>query len=191
MAYLENINPSKKILTKRDYQFIASSSYTANYFKEKVTNEFRKISEIVEWEFINELNQIETQKVTRITNHFGRVLNNSSNYLVRGLKQIKDFFTTDEHKEIAYECQKNFFKSILFYGLDIEKVMCLDCLIKFVRISSIRDDLVREVNLIEKLKNDAVFLENECSREANNQNEFSSVNGRLLKGIKEFLNKIN
>ena len=191
MAYLENINPSKRILTKRDYQFIASSSYTANYFKEKVTNEFRKISEIVEWEFINELNQIETQKVTRITNHFGRVLNNSSNYLVRGLKQIKDTYTTDEHKEIAYECQKNFFKSILFYGLDIEKVMCLDCLIKFVRISSIRDDLVSEVNLIEQLKNDAVILENECSREANNQNEFSSVNGRLLKGVKEFLNKIN
>ncbi len=62
LAYLENVGPStiERILTKRDYQFIASSSYTANYFKEKVTDEFRKISEIVEWEFINELNQIET-----------------------------------------------------------------------------------------------------------------------------------
>ena len=191
LAYLDKLSlykSNQKILSIEDYRFIALSAYTAVYFKE-ITDEFKKISEIVEWEFINEFNQKEEQKVTRITNHFGRILNNSSNYFVRSIRHINDIFTTDETKVIAYEAHKYFFKSIIFYGLNIERILCLACLLKFIHIGSIREDLFGDVSLIEYLK----MLENQIKKdtlqETKNQNGDLLLNKRLLNGIKEFLNK--
>ena len=98
LAYLEKViwfisKSNESILTLKDFQFIVFGSFASNYFKQ-VTDEFRNISDIVECEFINEFDQLETQKITRITNHFGRILNNSSHYLVRSLREINDMFTS-------------------------------------------------------------------------------------------------
>ena len=80
-------------------------------------------------------------------------------------------FTTDETKVIAYEALKYFFKSILFYGLEIEKIMCLSFLNKCLHIRSIRDDLFGDESLIKYLK------------------IYQNDNERILNGIKEFLNR--
>ena len=48
------------------------------------------------------------------------------------------------------------FKSILFYGHEIEKIMCLSFLNKCLQIRSIRDDLFGDESLIKYLKSDQI-----------------------------------
>ena len=148
LGYLqETFQPSESFLSIQDYEFIAKTGFGSNYFK-NVSNEFKSLSEVVELEFVNDENQIETQYVTRMKTYFDLIIYEPSYYFVNLIRQLSIIFSSDETKLIAYRAYKYFFKSILMYGLDIEKMLCLSCLVNFIHISEIHCDLFGDVNLI-------------------------------------------
>lgn len=152
LGYLQEAFESKySLLDRQDYEFITQTGFASKYFK-SVSNEYATISDIVELKFINETNQIETQRVTRINKYFDHVRRGSSYYFVKVMRQIMNFYVTDETKLIAYDAYKYFFKTILVYALDIEKVMCLACLVEFIHLQEIQRDLLDDQIVVECLE---------------------------------------
>ncbi len=94
---------------------------------------------------------------------------------------LKDLFTCFESIRIVYDTHQFFFKSIVYFGLDIEKLICLHVLIRFcygndeVRREIFRDE--KFIKFIEKLQNDtnrreSLFAPRYIERFRNCLNEF-------------------
>jgi hypothetical protein len=83
--------------------------------------------------------------------------------LVDTLNGLKVICSTEEARLIVYENFEFFFKSIIFYGVEVEKILCLNCLVKFCETEFIRNDLFNDEKLIEylsKVKNDQHKVKN-------------------------------
>jgi hypothetical protein len=149
LTYLQaKYNPQEKLLNFDHYKVIATRGFVQTLFK-KVSNEFSKNDRIL-LEFLNEKNEIEIQKITRLT-----FVNNSHsvvNTVVDALNNIKVVFASTETKKLAYPNYIPFFKSVLYYGLDIEKIICLNCLISFCAVEEIKSDLFKDSDLINFLR---------------------------------------
>jgi len=149
LTYLQaKYNPQEKLLNFDHYKVIATRGFVQTLFK-KVSNEFSKNDQIL-LEFLNEKNEIEIQKITRLT-----FVNNSHsvvNTVVDALNNIKVVFASTETKKLAYPNYIPFFKSVLYYGLDIEKIICLNCLISFCAVEEIKSDLFKDNDLINFLR---------------------------------------
>ena len=131
LAYLQNtFGHSTSLLNYDDYLYITTTGSFPNYFK-KFSNDFQ--SDLVNKEFINELNQVEVERVTRIKFRTNCVYfrNNYGYTFADILNQLNVIFSTNEAKLLAYETYKILFRVILFYGVDVEKILCLFCLKRF------------------------------------------------------------
>jgi hypothetical protein len=146
LKYLENkIDSNEKLLEVNHYKDVIEGGFAQNSFKE-ITNEFCKNEE-----FLNEKNIREIQGVTRMT-----FINNSqsvANSIIEVLNNIKLIFTTRETKMLAYPKYSVFFKSVLYYGLDIERIICLNCLRSFCEVEEIRRDIFGDEKLVSYLNN--------------------------------------
>ena len=149
LKYLQaKYQPKERLLNFDHYKVIATRGFVQTLFK-KVSNEFVKNEKIL-CEFLNEKNEIEVQKLTRLT-----FVNNSHsvvNTCVDALNNIKLVFSSNETKKLAYPNYVSFFKSILYFGQDIEKIMCLSCLISFCEVEEIIANIFKDNNLIEFLR---------------------------------------
>jgi len=116
-----------------------------------VNNDFTRNPRVFS-EFINENNQVEQGEVNKLF-----LIHNSNNSamartIVDVLDNIKFVYDKKETKEIAFPVFYPFFKSVLFYGLNIERIMCLNCLINYCQVETIRNQIFDDEELIEFLR---------------------------------------
>jgi hypothetical protein len=153
LGYLqENFRPNVALLDFENYYYLATTGFITNYFV-KVSADYKNISFLTRWEFINENGRLEIQNITSIFNRFN---NNSFTmnyiYITDVIERLKVFFSTENLKILAYNTHKIFFISLIKYGLDIEKVLCLDLVEIFSHVNFIKSDLLNEKEFLELLK---------------------------------------
>ena len=170
LAFLqEKFKPEDSLLNINHYKMLATKGYIQSIFKD-VSDVFKKNSVIVKWQFRNEFGQEETTHVNRL-NFIGESQDNVKQFdnyrnftLVDTLNGLKVIGSTEERRLIIYESFRNFFLSIIFHGLDVEKILCLSCLIKFCQTEYIRNDLFNDEKLITyllKVKESALMAKND------------------------------
>ena len=54
---------------------------------------------------------------------------------------LKEIFITPDQMMIAFDAFQHFFKSIIYFSLDIEKLICLDCITVFCVVDRIKDQI--------------------------------------------------
>ena len=79
---------------------------------------------------------------------------------------------------MPYSNSKNFLKSIIYYGFDIEKILSLKCLEEYGTVKSVKSDLILDEKLFQYLK--------ELSIKGMQQNN-EQMKNRLKKAIDAFL----
>ena len=171
LTYLQaKYAPGEMLLEFRHYECIATKGFVQTTYT-KVCDDFAR-NERVMWEFVNEARQVERQTVTRLT-----FVNNSHsvvNTVVDALNNIVVVFCTSETKRVAYPNYVPFFKSVLYYGLPIERIVCLNCLLSFCQVAELRADLFSDLELI-------AFLRKICAETSGELvNETSDPIGRRL-----------
>ena len=73
--------------------------------------------------------------------------------VVYTLNNIRVIFSlSNETKELAYENSKNFLKSIIYYGFDIEKILALKCLEEYCTVENVKKDLTSDHGLFKYLQ---------------------------------------
>jgi hypothetical protein len=148
LAYLEK-KLDLLLLETKHFEIIATRGFIPKTFK-RVSNEFQSHTEKIKWEFMNENNRLETQEVSRLK--IGGTTSTAINTIVDALTCLKIIYTSDEAKKIAYDSYGAFMKSILVYGLDIEKIICLACLKKYCStLEWIRKDIFEDKTLVDHL----------------------------------------
>ena len=80
---------------------------------------------------------------------------------------------------MAYETYKILFRVILFYGVDVEKILGLFCLKRFCQVKEINCDIFKDRNLIDHLNSLLVY---DCAQGLNKK-----IKERLHISINEFL----
>ncbi len=155
--------------------FISTSSIAYT----EITNAFVH-AEKIELEFVNERGEREKQLATRHT-----FINNSNSAmaytLIDALNNINICFRTNETKRMAYEEYVYFFKSILYYGLTIEKIVCLHCLTSFCADIKVREFILSDDKLISYLNGVEVF---DCENNANLRQRLRIVVIKFLELLK-------
>jgi hypothetical protein len=145
LAYLEK-KLDLLLLETRHFEIIATRGFIPKTFK-SVSNEFQSHIEKIKWEFMNENNKIEMQEVSRLM--ISGTTSTAINTIVDALTCLKIIYTSDEAKKIAYDSYSAFMKSILVYGLDIEKIICIACLRKYCStLEWIRKDIFEDKHLV-------------------------------------------
>ena len=153
---------SLKLLDFRHYEDIVKKGFlnTTYISFRKITNEFVQ-NEKIQWEFINENNEEETQHLTRLI--FINNTNSAMGYtIVDVINNIKNSFTTNETKKLAFPEYVSFFKSIIYYGLDIEKIICLSCLRSFCSEQTVKNYILEDeafIKFLENLKQSRLCIE--------------------------------
>ena len=98
--------------------------------------------------------------------------------LVEFIKFLEVVFTSNEKlKLLAYEKYKFCFKSVILHGVDVEKIIFLNTLKKFMSVNEIQRDVFGEISLIENLKE--LLLES--------KNSSDQMKLRLSSMIRKFL----
>ena len=150
LGFLQDIfHPCDKLVKRHHYAFLAYKGLVRKTFK-TVSDEFQRGNEKIECEFVNESGRKESQIVTRLT-----FINNSHivcNTVMDWLNAVSVIYATSFGKEVAYNSFKPFLLSIVYYGLDIERIMGIHCLVKYSDQASVRADLVEEKQFIDFLK---------------------------------------
>ena len=100
-------------------------------------------------------------------------MRSKSNYiLINSFKPLTIVFTTNEARKLAYEVYQYFFKSVIYYALDMEKIMCLMCLKSFCQCIEVKNKVFEDVKLIEYLesliKNCGLFENDDLKKRLNN-----------------------
>ena len=94
------------------------------------------------------------------------------------IKILEVIFTSnDSLKLLAYQNYKFCFKSVILYGVDIEKIIFLDSLKKFMSVDEIKQDIFVDTDFIEYLKG--------LLQQTNDSNDQTKL--RLNAMIKKFL----
>jgi hypothetical protein len=156
LAFLQQkFNPKEHLISMNQYVGLAKGGFVRSLFKE-VSSEYLKISSEIRWEFINEFNQKETQIVSKliVPSNISTGINVLNTYtVVYTLNNIRVIFSlSNETKELAYENSKNFLKSIIYYGFDIEKILALKCLEEYCTVENVKKDLTSDHGLFKYLQ---------------------------------------
>ncbi len=141
----EAFKPQTQLLSIKHYELIAKSSFATRYF-DKIRKDFIDVCNLKYYEFYNELDKIELEKVNNFNIYNNRPVMNSNFYFVESLNMLKELFTTPQLIIIAYTTHQYFFKSIIYYGVDIEKLLGLQILTKFCLVEEVRKHVFNDVN---------------------------------------------
>lgn len=157
LAYLQVKVKNVHLLEFKHCERIARLGFisTSSIAYKEITNAFVH-DEKIELEFINERGEREKQLATRHT-----FINNSNSAmaytLIDALNNINICFRTNETKRMAFEEYVHFFKSILYYGLTIEKIVCLNCLTSFCTDIKVKEFILSDKKLISYLNGLEIF----------------------------------
>jgi hypothetical protein len=181
LAYLQYKFKNECLLCFKHYEHIACRGFMSTSFISfrEVTNAFVD-NEKIERDFMNEMGEREKQRVTRIV-----FIQNSKSAMaytiVDVLNNINVCFQANETKSMAYKEYEYFFKSIIFYGLTIEKIICLNCLVSFSNDLKVREAILRDDDLIFYLKS-LILMENE--QDFNLKTRLRNLVRKLLEQLK-------
>ena len=181
VTYLQNIynesflNPHNihNIFMPRNTLMSKIFSATSDVFKDNC--------ELVRRECVNECNVIEVHLIhqLKIAGNKYTIIRTLVDIL-NLLKVIVDNFDDDEIKFKMFKNWEVFFKSVIFYGVVIEKLVCVNLLEKYCAILKIRDELRNDKEFILYLKN--LYIQNE------NDSAENLILIRMNRQIKTFLN---
>ena len=151
----ENMN----FLKSNHFEILANTSVLKLIFK-SVSNEYLNWCKHVQYEFVNENGQIEIQNINIVLKKASEADPNRTYFLgwvcytlIEIIDGVKNVFTScDNLKELAYENYKVCFKSVILYGLDIEKILFLDCLKKIMTVKKVKSDFYADVELVNYLR---------------------------------------
>ena len=133
-----------KFLSANHYTVIATRGFIPKTFK-SVSDDFKSKIEYIIWEFMNENNNVEVKLVSKLK--ISGTANTAINTIIDALTCLRVIYTSDEAKQIAYDNYKDFIKSILCHGLEIEKVICLACMEKYCSLDSIKNEFFNDNNV--------------------------------------------
>ena len=143
--------PNFSLFETKNY-LLAGTGVIQSYFVD-ISAEYLKISELVRWEFRNEFGLLEVCKVNKLTFPGLNRPNVLLPYIIVDvLNNIKCLCFNDQIKMAGFARYKNFFLTIIYFGLVIEKILSLNVLKEFLTISEIRRDLLNDQDLKNKLK---------------------------------------
>ena len=154
---MENI---QTMLHSNHYEILLDWPLIKFMFK-SVSLDFMNFCTVEKLELRNEHGKIETEYVCDFLRKTFYSFNNKASFwgcwvvhtLVEFIKCLEVIFTrNDDLKLLAYEKFKFCFKSVILHGVDIEKIIFLDCLKKFMSTNEIERDIFDDEQLIEYLK---------------------------------------
>jgi hypothetical protein len=152
LKYLQvKFKSHKKILLNYEhYVDIVNGNFVKHTFT-VVNDEFTRNPRVFS-EFINENNRVEQGEVNKLY-----LIHNSNNSamartIVDVLDNIKFVYTSKRTKKLAFPVFYPFFKSVLLNGRTIERIICLNCLINYCQVETIRNQIFDDKELIEFLR---------------------------------------
>ena len=157
LTYLQKkLNSSQNLLTLEHYEFFASGGHTRTKFK-SITKYFREEGKsiVARFEYINEFGRKEASKVTHTIIPSDKLTGINVLAIYTVVRTINDqrriFSLTDQTRIIGFENYKYYIFSIIFYGLDIEKILSLKYLIEYSQVGQIKNEILNETCLFEYL----------------------------------------
>ena len=179
LAFLqEKFKPSTSFLTMSEYKSLATGGFVRSLFSKR-SSDFLGIGEVRRWEFINEFNEKEIQNVTRLNvpSNVSMGINVLSTYTIMySLNNLRVIFShNDDTRKFAYDASKYFMISIIYFGVDAEKVVALKCLLEYCAVEQIKHDISNEQDMFAYL----IDLKSSDSGDP--------IEKRLLVMIEEFL----
>ena len=150
LSYVQEAFKKRGFLTVDHYRVIATRGFIPKCFSQ-VSDEYRAAStEIVPWEFINEYDEAEVAHVSRLL--VSGTSTTAINTIVDALNCLCVINANDEAKKIAYESYRYFIKSVIYFGLCVEKILCVRTLIKFCTEDYVRKDVLEDTELVDYLR---------------------------------------
>ena len=149
LAYLQvKFGPNNSLFESNFFDVIKDVSLVQSFFGE-VSDKYFKNSKLVSWEFRNEFGQLERSRVSKIIffNHNDhQVL--TPYYIVDLLNNLKFICNNEQTRQIGFKKYKDFFLSVIHFGADIEKILCLNILREYLSINEIRSELSNDARLV-------------------------------------------
>ena len=176
ICYLQGIQ-SKTLVSLAQFENLSNKlGFIHNYFG-NVRPDFSLVCKLVECQFKNELGQFEIAKSHKFSD---TNIGTYENYLslspfLNILESVRMRSSSKQTKAISFSLYKNWFKSIVYYGLDAERIYCLWCLSEFCQENeSIKMSLLNDETFVRFLLN----LRNESREKENTVKErlFSLIN---------------
>jgi hypothetical protein len=153
LSYLQvRFRPNDSLVSLNLFRVFENGYIHSNF--RNISGEFLLNCELIEYEFPNENNELEFQKVHKLN-----ISDNKKSYetILRTFEQIINNISIlcfdNEKKIVGYEFYKFFIKSLIIFGLDIEKLLGLKCLNDFLVVEEVKKDLNEDEPFIETLKN--------------------------------------
>ena len=164
------------LMDSNDYAYLANGGYTRSVYT-KVSKDFLNSCDIIRSEFINEFNKKEMQNVTRslVPGDMATGLNVFSTFTQIGiLNKLRFIYSLSEEKRVLgfknYNC---FILSMVYYGLDIEIIIALKCLIEYCSVEQIKQEVFNNKNLFNHLKS---LVKENASNNSNGERLKSMIN---------------
>jgi hypothetical protein len=153
LGYFQEIfQPEIQLLKPEHYEIILNSFYYLNSKRNNIFDE----CDFLYSEFTNELNEIEFERVANFK-FYQRTIEGGRNHkylLIENIILLRELFSkSDSLVKNAFKIHRCFLKSVIFHGPCIERLLCLHLLTKFCQVEEIREEIFRDEELIECIKN--------------------------------------
>ena len=155
LKYLEiKFKPKETLLDYKHYEDIVNGNFVKHTFKE-VNKDFTRNGKVTR-EFINEREETERGLVHKLLLIYNSNNSAMARTVVDVLDNIRCVYSSEETKKLAFPIFWPFFKSVLLFGLDIERIVCLNCLQSFCQVESIRREFLGDVESVNFLLNEII-----------------------------------
>ena len=164
---VENLPPIK------DSMYFVSNGLIQHFFT-KTSNDFLHLCKRVDREFINEMNEIDHGTVHSLITlaNQNTPMNAIPSFIIPDLilNAIVMWSTSkqcDDLKSMGFHNCKHFYRSVLFYGYVVEKLLVLKILQNFCDMDSLRSEIFSDLELVEYLKK---LLDESIQEDSDNMN---------------------
>ena len=152
LKYLEiKFKPNEPLLDFKHYEDIVKGNFVKHTFS-KVNNNFTQKNDPVLRELINENDEREKCLVYKLFLRYSRNTTAMTRTVPDVLDNIRCVYSTEKTKVLAFPMFWPFFKSVILYGLVIERIVCLNCLKSFCQVNQIREKVLGDKEVVEFLK---------------------------------------
>ena len=177
LKYLEiKFKPKETLLDYKHYEDIVNGNFVKHTFKE-VNSDFTGNGKVTR-EFINEREETERGLVHKLLLIYNSNNSAMARTVVDVLDNIRCVYSSDETKKLAFPIFWPFFKSVLLFGLDIERIVCLNCLQSFCQVKSIRREFFGNESV-------SFLLKEIMEKNANSKDEIKQRQNRMIEKILE------
>ena len=182
LKYLEiKFKPKETLLDYKHYEDIVNGNFIKHMFI-KVNNDFTRNGKVTR-EFINEREETERGLVHKLLLSFNSKNSTMARTVVDVLDNIRCVYSSEETKKLAFPIFWPFFESVLLFGLDIERILCLNCLQSFCQVESISGEFLGNESVI-------LYLKEKMETNANSEDEIKQRQNRMIEKIFQIRSEI-